>query len=119
MAFDQLPSGNHRRFFILFLPFILFSSLFGQSILIDGTVQDFVTGKHLPNVNIFLDQDKAFGTTTDKDGYFELLISRNHQKSLIIFEHIGYDSLILSVKNAQNKKSFLFNQLLPEMIFEL
>lgn len=107
MAFDQLPLGNHRRLFILFLPFILFSNQFDQSILIDGTVQDSLTGKHLPNVNIFLDQDKAFGTTTDKDGYFELLISRNHQKSLIIFEHIGYDSLMLSVKNAQNKKSFL------------
>ncbi len=74
---------------IVFLIFILFSSLnFSQSeqATLNGRVLDSVTGKILPNCNIYL-TDKSIGTSSDSLGYFTLALQ--HGTWELNISHVG------------------------------
>ena len=72
---------------------------------IEGYIYDFKTKQPLESVSIYFD-GTTIGTTTNKQGYFNIEISNTIEASLVI-SYIGYDTKILP-KNKLNSLSSIF-----------
>ncbi|MEA3500843.1 MAG: TonB-dependent receptor plug domain-containing protein [Candidatus Marinimicrobia bacterium] len=80
---------KYKVFTLIFSLFVIIQ-LFGQNIIIDGTVIDSTDNKPIQNVNISM-KNSYIGTITDDNGYFRLSIdtSKIESRSLII-SHVKY-----------------------------
>jgi hypothetical protein len=87
---------RRRYLYLLFLTYICIVS--GQHIKIQGSVYNIATDEPIPNVNIYL-PDYTKGTISDNQGKFVLEISEQMVDRILIFEHIGFDTLILAVED--------------------
>ena len=88
-----------RKIIILLLIIIHFFS-FGQ---IKGIVVDYKTKKTIPYVNIWI-QNTIYGTSSNKNGYFEIEKEKN-KTNYIIFSAVGYNEVKIK------------STLLPDTIF--
>ncbi|MCH8288726.1 MAG: TonB-dependent receptor plug domain-containing protein, partial [Candidatus Marinimicrobia bacterium] len=61
-----------------------------------GTVKDSKTNKTISNVNVFI-KDSNIGTTTGSSGGFVLHVDNPDARMVIVFRHVGYDLLEISV----------------------
>ncbi len=80
---------KHKIFTLIFSLFI-FIQLFGQNIVIKGTVVDSTDSKPIQSVNISI-KDSYIGTITDDNGHFRLSIDTSKVKSRsLIISHVKY-----------------------------
>ncbi|WP_291114728.1 carboxypeptidase-like regulatory domain-containing protein [Flavobacterium sp. UBA6135] len=84
-----------QLFFLLFI----ISNLTAQ---ISGVVKDSLTGKPIPYVNIWVENENI-GTTSNEKGFFDLVLNENKN---IVFSALGYETKIISSLKA---KSVLLN----------
>jgi len=80
-------------------------SLFSQDIFIAGEILSKKTEKVIPDVNIYL-LEQAIGTTSDEYGQFYLKIPVSNDNMTVVFHHIGYDTLQVSLRKAQKQRIF-------------
>ena len=66
-----------------------------------GTVLDSVTKQKLAFVNIIINDDGTFGTTTDIDGNFS--ISSKNEINTLTFSYVGYEKKTIPVANLKHK----------------
>jgi len=79
---------------LFFLIVITGSTIFGQSI--SGTVTDRITNGNLSGVNIII-KGSDQGVSSDTDGRYTLDVSELADDHVIIFQHIGYDELSITI----------------------
>ena len=83
-----------------------------QNITISGQIRDENTYKEVSRVNITIEGTQV-GTTSNHAGKFTLTISLQYSKSNIIFQHIAYNKVILSMDSITTLK---FVYLQPRVI---
>ncbi len=83
--------------FILF--FFYVSILNATDYVVKGRVQQINTHEEISDVNIYL-KNHPIGTTSDKSGRFELNVSGTDIDQTVIFSHIGFDTLQVSLIKA-------------------
>ncbi len=104
MAAHNINPNKYSR--ILFLLLLFIANVIAQETVVSGKVMDSISGMNLSNVNIYL-KDNSLGTTSDKQGLFRLSLNLKDKKTLLMLEHVGYETLIVSVEQALKMKSFL------------
>jgi|YelNatPaOPRAMG01_1025707.scaffolds.fasta_scaffold00662_6 hypothetical protein len=106
----------------LFLtPVLIFAfsfSILAQNFFFHGTVCDFLTNKPLGYANVRV-LNTSIGTSTNKEGQYELRLSKGKYK--IVVSYIGYstDTLALNLENNTYEFNFFLHQStinLPEVI---
>ena len=90
---------------IVFIVFAVFAamSVSAQVFSVRGTVTDSVTRQKLAFVNIIINDDGTFGTTTDIDGNFS--ISSKTEINTLTFSCVGYKKKTVSAGNLGNKNN--------------
>ena len=78
--------------------FYFVSISFAQNVSIRGIILNANTNEEISNVNIYLD-DFSYGAISDEDGYFKLKIPET-SNAQIIFQHIAFDTLSLSLEES-------------------
>jgi len=90
---------------LIFFLFLLFLTQGFSQVVFKGSVANFSTKELLAYVNIGI-RNKEVGTISDKNGNFVLTINQDISlDELVIFSHIGFETIELSLKNLskQNK----------------
>lgn len=82
-----------KRLWVLFI--LVSFTVFSQ---IKGVVKDSISGKSIPYVNIWVQNDNI-GTTSQEDGKFEINVKSNSVK--LVFNAIGFEKKTISILNAQ------------------
>ncbi len=98
---------------IILLFFSYFNSFAQEKAIIKGKVIDGQSLYPLPFANIAY-SDNQFGTSADKDGYFELPVYKYSDK--IIVSYVGYKTIIINTQKLDPTKENLFS-LFPIDIF--
>lgn len=88
------------------------SICFAGNITIKGIILNIDTNEEISNVNVFL-EDLTLGTISDEDGYFKLIVP-DETNSPVIFQHIAFDTLKISAKDASNTYAFYLKPLISE-----
>jgi len=101
------------RFYALFIPFCLLTSLAWSQYLVKGRVLEEKTNKPIPGAAVFINNTEI-GTLSDKYGYFALSIPTNIHPLLVI-KCLGYQTNTIEVDNT-NSGSLLTIPL--EIIYE-
>ncbi len=94
-----------RFLLILFFMISLCFSLPAQDIIIKGQVRHANSHEGISKVNIYIEEIKI-GTTSDLKGNFNLQVPRSMENLNIIFEHISYFQLRISIKETQTQDKF-------------
>ena len=87
-------------------------SVNAQVFSVDGVVVDSITKQKLAFVNIIINEDGKFGTTTDIDGNFS--IKSKKEINNLTFSYVGYKKKTISADNLSNKTNKIL--LSPESI---
>jgi hypothetical protein len=102
------------RIIFFFLFSLFFNSTFSQNkdFFIKGKVIDADGISTLPYVNVYIEGQSEFGTTTNEGGFFEIrLPSKTLDRSVnLIFSFIGYETKVI-ILNKQNINRFLLVKL--------
>ena len=95
-----------KKYIILVIFIIAALSAKAQVFSVNGSVSDSVTKQKLAFVNITINDDGKFGTTTDIDGNFSI----NSQKEIksLSFSYVGYKKKHVLVDNLNNKSNKIF-----------
>ena len=89
---------------ILFLFFSLI--IFPQMTTITGKILDSNTKSPLPKANIFIQENKTIGTTSNEDGSF-ILKEISHLDSHLVVTYIGYETKVISSKIISSDKNLI------------
>ncbi len=93
-----------RNLLIVFV-FIYIYSGFAREIEIEGKVRDANTYSAIPSVNIYV-QNSPEGTTSGSNGTFKLIIRNPAENTMLIFEHIAFDTLFFELSDALETDDF-------------
>jgi outer membrane receptor protein involved in Fe transport len=99
---------NVKKITILCL-FLLGTVVQGTEVILQGKVRDNNTYREIPEVNIFIRGFKI-GTTSDISGKFYLKIPRTLPGMEVVFQHVAYDTLTLSVEETLNRNNFYLQE---------
>lgn len=100
----NLIMKNYIQFYFLL---VLFSVQGFSQVVIKGSVGNFSTMEPLAYVNIGI-RDTEIGTISDKNGNFVLTINKDISlNELVIFSHIGFETIELSLKNLSKQNEIL------------
>jgi outer membrane receptor protein involved in Fe transport len=94
--------------------------LAAETIELKGKVRHANTFLEISNVNIYIEGTKT-GTSSAVDGTFTLLIPDPVQKRMIVFEHVAFDTLRLSLPEAMIRSDFYLSPriiALPEILVQ-
>lgn len=92
---------NYQIVCLIFLTY--FSTVIAQNVKIQGEICNQNTNESIPNVNIYL-SDRSVGTISDIQGRFLIEVSDKKLDLKLIFEHIGFETLVLSPNNMPDNK---------------
>ncbi len=90
---------------MLFVPIFLFfffvnvQTVYAQSLLIKGVVRSAETKEGLSGVNIYI-LNASVGTTSGDEGWFYLKVPPAIKNSVLVFDHIAFDTLHVPIKKA-------------------
>ena len=98
-----------KKFILLIILIISAITAKSQVFSVKGTVTDSVTRQKLAFVNIIINDEGTFGTTTDIDGNFS--ISSKSEINTLTFSYVGYKKKTVSAGNLGNKNNKI--QLIP------
>ncbi|MEJ2545534.1 MAG: carboxypeptidase-like regulatory domain-containing protein, partial [Calditrichaceae bacterium] len=87
---------------IILLLFIFISTICAKETIIEGTIRHANTYQEIPYVNIFI-KNQPIGTSSELDGSFKLNVPESNDDTIIVFEHISYDTLQLTLEQAVEK----------------
>jgi len=76
---------------------VLFLTSFSSTSQIKGVVKDSITGKSIPFVSIWVENENN-GTTSEEDGTFSVNVSEKSKN--LIFSALGYDKKTIKIANA-------------------
>ena len=96
---------NSKISWVLLIIYILTTSLFSQDVFIAGEIRNKKTGELISDVNIYL-IEQSLGTTSDEYGQFYLKIPSKNENITVVFHHIAYDTLQVSLRKAQEQRIF-------------
>ena len=104
------------KFFKYIFILMFCNFLFSKEYNITGYTFDVDTKKPIKNINVYID-NKDIGTTTDKDGYFNLSLKNFSDKKINLnIQIIGYESKVIKIDLTKNwidlDKIYLKNQLI-------
>ena len=89
--------------------------LAGQTLVVEGKVRDINTHREIAGVNVSIPEIQI-GTVTDASGNFKLEIVRPEPDMVVEFQHIGYDTLNLTIEDVLSRKIIeLQERLIPVM----
>ncbi len=110
----------YRKLFLIFIGSIVFSSItFAQQKSFQGKVRDMNTHREIPGVNIYI-EGTNIGVMSDVSGRFTLPLQRRDPQSMIVFEHIAYDTLKLPLQDVVSKKNiYLQERVIPLSAIEV
>lgn len=104
---------NYKFYFRLLLSLTLAGGAVAFPVKIKGKVRHAHTYQEISDVNVFLESSTT-GTMTDEEGFFQLMVDDSTvQSGNLIFEHISFDTLRISLAAAREKHDFY---LLPRVI---
>lgn len=81
-----------------FFAFILTMAMYGQNVVVNGTVTEASTGQPLPGVNVIL-QNTSKGASTDFDGNFTL--NDVPLNSVVVISYLGFITQKITIINSQ------------------
>ncbi len=81
--------------------FILSVVSYGQQILIEGVVKDWKTKEALPYANVFL-KENYFGTMSNQNGDFKILIPQRNSHDSLVVSFIGYKTQTISLSSIES-----------------
>ena len=87
---------------ILLFLMTVFATAQSTKTLIFGYVKDASTDLPVQNVDVYIDGNEKVGTTTNKDGYYELQIAKI--PSEIVFSHVAYEPQQRKIEQSGNQK---------------
>ena len=90
-----------KKYIIFVILIIAAVTASAQVFSVNGTVTDSVTKQKLAFVNIIVNDDGTFGTTTDIDGNFSITSKKEIEN--LTFSYVGYRKKTVSVKDLSNK----------------
>ena len=91
--------------YILFFLMVFVFSLKAQDITLEGQVKDINTHQELSDVNIYI-KGIPVGATTDVHGKFILKIRKPDSDMILVFDHVAYDTLQITLDEAFEKEEF-------------
>ncbi len=102
------------KYHYLFLSLLIcFRFLLGQGVVLEGKVRDINTRYEICGVNVYV-EDQDIGTVTNISGKFLLRIPRATDQTILVFQHVGYDTLKRSVADLQiNSNIYLTERVIP------
>jgi CubicO group peptidase (beta-lactamase class C family) len=89
------------RISTLILIFIISHSIFGQNIVIEGVIKGSEQKEALPYANVFL-QENYFGTVSNQNGKFKIIIPEEKSSDSLVISYIGYKTQKFSISNIKN-----------------
>ncbi len=94
------------RLKVSLITFLLLSSFqikpsSSQQITLRGKIVDINTHRPIPYVNIYV-AESSIGAISDFAGRFSLKISKPHSKMVLIFQHINYDVMKISINQIKS-----------------
>lgn len=95
-----------KKSILFFLMMMVGMTVGAQVFSVNGTVMDSVTKQKLAFVNIIINDDGTFGTTTDIDGNFS--ISGKNELNTLTFSCVGYSKKSVSAGNLKNKGNKIY-----------
>jgi outer membrane receptor protein involved in Fe transport len=96
----------YRYRILMMVIFILLCQLtVCQEVVLKGRVRHANTYTEIPDVNVYI-QNTTTGTMTDLKGFFALEITKVTADMMVVFEHVAYDTLIVSLAKAQETDNF-------------
>lgn len=95
-----------KKSILFFLMVMVGMTVGAQVFSVNGTVMDSVTKQKLAFVNIIINDDGTFGTTTDIDGNFS--ISSKKEINTLTFSCVGYSKKPVSAANFKNKGNKIY-----------
>lgn len=81
---------------------LTFASVTAQ--VLEGKVRDANSYRQIPGVNVFI--PGLSGVESDANGRFRLDVSRTDSNAVLVFQHVGYDSLLISLSEAKARSYF-------------
>ena len=90
-----------KKYILLFILIIAAVTAKPQVFSVKGTVLDSVTKQKLAFVNIIINENGTFGTTTDIDGNFSITSQNEIEK--LSFSCVGYKKKAVAVGQLTNK----------------
>ncbi|KAA3611155.1 MAG: hypothetical protein D8M58_14365 [Calditrichaeota bacterium] len=91
--------------FILIFFFFSFLNASDSDFIIQGKVRHINTHEEISDVNIYV-KDFPIGTTSDNNGRFKLVIPAKRNDFIIVFDHIAYDTMQVSLEEAISQSDF-------------
>ncbi len=91
---------------LIFVLLLLYCTALSSADKIPGYIIDAKTGTPVNNVNIMI-RDTEFGATSDEQGYFELNVTGFKDNHDIIFSHVGYEKLVISIGKCKRLETIL------------
>ena len=98
----KLKQILYQIFLTLFLTGQL---LIAGNLAIKGTVRHANTYREIPYVNIYI-KNLPIGTSSGLDGSFSLNIPESQENLILVFEHVSFDTLQMSVSRALKESRF-------------
>lgn len=93
------------NYFKVLIIFLVISSALAQKVVIKGTVRHANNYREIDGANIYI-ENSVYGTISSADGTFSLQIDSVYLKNtLLIVEHVAYDTLKIQITEAVNQKA--------------
>jgi outer membrane cobalamin receptor len=107
--------SNSSKYFLLSSIFLIFlNTSFAQLNEIEGRILDVNTLRPIVGVNIYIEGSKI-GTYSDVSGKFNLSLTNLNKTAVIIFQHIGYDTIHKSISKIISEYEVLMQSRLIQM----
>ena len=84
-------------YILISIIFIATATLHAQQIILLGVIEDEVTSKYIPNVNIKV-KNSSYSTTSNNNGFFKLKF-QNVTDAIIVYSHVGYEKKEIKLTN--------------------
>lgn len=105
--------GQQKIFLSPLLLLMIFQAILAAEIKLEGRVRDVNTHREIAGVNVFIPEANV-GATSSSSGRFELTISNSRPEMIVIFEHVAYDTLRLTLEKALAQKNiYLQERIIP------
>jgi outer membrane cobalamin receptor len=91
--------------FRVILFFLICVTLQAQNVVLKGKVRHANTFTGIPAVNIYV-RGTSLGTTSQSDGEFVLPIRQSMTDMNVVFEHVAFDTLVLSLEECLKREDF-------------
>lgn len=98
MNYNYLINKKMKTFIYLVLLIQIPFSLNSQTFKVSGKVTDSETKEGLPFTNVMV-FGYSIGTTSDKEGHFELILDDSLKNKTLVFSFVGYNSVKMGINN--------------------